>query len=37
MSFFADDKHIIGWNSDLNVLKEEMSASLNLIIKWLQG
>jgi hypothetical protein len=37
MSSIADDNHIIRWNSDLMVLKEEMSARPKTITKCLQA
>ena len=37
LSTFADDNHIIRWNSCLTELKEDMRVSLDLIINWLKG
>jgi hypothetical protein len=36
LTSFADDNQIIGWNACLSTLKEKMSISLYIIIKWLK-
>jgi hypothetical protein len=37
LSAFADDNFIVRWNPNLEALKEEISTTLNIIIKWINS